>query len=127
MLDLARTLTNPDLLLLHDMYVDAQIETGSGDLVLTVPDSAVMDTGSRQAVFVDKGQGRFDPREVKLGHRGPGYVEIRQGIADGEPVVVSKPDGPEARIYRDIASKVWERIKEERGASEAAVPSIVFE
>jgi len=82
-------LANPDLALRHDMYVDAQIETGSGDPVLTVPESAVMDTGSRQAVFVDKGQGRFEPREVKLGHRGSGYVEVRQGIADGEPVVVS--------------------------------------
>jgi membrane fusion protein, copper/silver efflux system len=82
-------LPNPDLVLLHDMYVDAQIETGSGEPVLTVPESAVMDTGSRQAVFVDKGQGRFEPREVNLGHRGSGYVEVRQGVADGEPVVVS--------------------------------------
>lgn len=82
-------LPNPDLVLLHDMYVDAQIDTGSGEPVLSVPESAVMDTGSRQAVFVDKGQGRFEPREVKLGHRGSGYVEVRQGVADGEPVVVS--------------------------------------
>jgi Cu(I)/Ag(I) efflux system membrane fusion protein len=82
-------LPNPDLVLLHDMYVDAEIDTGSGEPVLTVPESAVMDTGSRQAVFVDKGQGRFEPREVKLGQRGSGYVEIRQGVADGEPVVVS--------------------------------------
>ena len=82
-------LPNPDLVLLHDMYVDAEIDTGSGDPVLSVPESAVMDTGSRQAVLVDKGQGRFEPREVKLGHRGGGYVEVRQGIADGEPVVVS--------------------------------------
>jgi membrane fusion protein, copper/silver efflux system len=82
-------LPNPDLALLHDMYVDAQIETGSGEPVLTVPESAVMDTGSRQAVFVDKGQGRFEPREVKLGDRGSGYVEVRQGVAEGEPVVVS--------------------------------------
>jgi len=82
-------LANPDLALRHDMYVDAQVETGSGDPVLTVPESAVMDTGSRQAVLVDKGQGRFEPREVKLGHRGSGYVEVRQGVADGEPVVVS--------------------------------------
>jgi len=82
-------LSNPNLILLHDMYVDAQIDTGSGEPVLSVPDSAVMDTGSSQAVFVDKGQGRFEPREVKLGHRGSGYVEVRQGIADGEPVVVS--------------------------------------
>jgi Cu(I)/Ag(I) efflux system membrane fusion protein len=82
-------LPNPDLVLLHDMFVDAEIDTGSGEPVLSVPESAVMDTGSRQAVFVDKGDGRFEPREVKLGHRGSGYVEVRQGIADGEPVVVS--------------------------------------
>jgi Cu(I)/Ag(I) efflux system membrane fusion protein len=82
-------LPNPDLVLLHDMYVDAEIDTGSGEPVLSVPESAVMDTGSRQAVFVDKGQGRFEPREVKLGHRGSGYIEVRQGVADGEPVVVS--------------------------------------
>ena len=82
-------LSNPDLMLLHDMYVDAEIDTGSGEPVLSVPESAVMDTGSRQAIFVDKGQGRFEPREVTLGHRGSGYVEVRQGVADGEPVVVS--------------------------------------
>jgi membrane fusion protein, copper/silver efflux system len=82
-------LPNPDLVLLHDMYVDAEIDTGSGGSVVSVPESAIMDTGSRQAVFVDKGQGRFEPREVKLGHRGSGYVEVRQGVADGEPIVVS--------------------------------------
>jgi Cu(I)/Ag(I) efflux system membrane fusion protein len=82
-------LPNPDLALLHDMYVDAEIDTGSGEPVLSIPESAVMDTGHRQAVFVDTGQGRFEPRQVKLGHRGSGYVEVRQGVADGEPVVVS--------------------------------------
>jgi Cu(I)/Ag(I) efflux system membrane fusion protein len=82
-------LPNPDLVLLHDMYVDAEIDTGSSEPVSSVPESAVMDTGSRQAVFVDKGEGRFEPRDVKLGHRGDGYVEIREGLSDGEPVVVS--------------------------------------
>jgi Cu(I)/Ag(I) efflux system membrane fusion protein len=82
-------LPNPDLVLLHDMYVDAEIDTGSGEPMLSVAESAVMDTGSRQAVFVDKGQGRFEPREVKLGQRGSGYVEVRQGLTVGEPVVVS--------------------------------------
>ena len=47
--------------------------------VLAVPESAVLDTGSRQAVFVDKGEGRFEPRDVKLGHRGGGYVESARG------------------------------------------------
>jgi Cu(I)/Ag(I) efflux system membrane fusion protein len=82
-------LPNPDLALLPDMYVDAEINTGSAEPVLAVPDSAVLDSGSRQAVIVDKGEGRFEPRDVKLGHRGDGYVEIREGISDGEPVVVS--------------------------------------
>jgi Cu(I)/Ag(I) efflux system membrane fusion protein len=82
-------LSNPDLLLIHDMYVDAEIETGSGAAVLAVPESAVMDTGSRQAVLVDKGEGRFEPREVKLGHRGEGYVEVREGLAEADPVVTS--------------------------------------
>jgi Cu(I)/Ag(I) efflux system membrane fusion protein len=82
-------LANPDGALLPDMYVDANIDIGSSQPVLTVPESAVLDTGNRQAVFVEKGQGRFEPREVKLGHRGDGYVEIRQGLTEGDPVVVS--------------------------------------
>jgi ATP-binding protein involved in chromosome partitioning len=40
---------------------------------------------------------------------------------------VSAPGSEQARVYRDIASKVWERLQQERGASEAAVPQIVFE
>jgi len=82
-------LANPDGLLRPDMYVDAEIDTGSPQPVLAVPESAILDTGSRQAVFVEKGQGRFEPRDVKLGHRGGGYIEVRQGVAEGEPVVVS--------------------------------------
>lgn len=82
-------LPNPDLALLPDMYTDAEVDTGNPAPVLAIPDSAVLDTGSRQAVFVDKGQGRFEPREVKLGHRGSGYVEVRDGVSEGEQVVVS--------------------------------------
>jgi len=69
-------LTNPDFALLHSMYVDAEIDIGSATPVLAIPESAVMDTGRRQAVFVDKGEGRFEPREVKLGQRGDGYVVV---------------------------------------------------
>jgi Cu(I)/Ag(I) efflux system membrane fusion protein len=82
-------LPNPDLLLIHDMYVDAEIETGSAESVLAIPESAVLDSGSRQAVLVDKGEGRFEPREVKLGHRGEGYVEVREGLTEDDPVVTS--------------------------------------
>jgi Cu(I)/Ag(I) efflux system membrane fusion protein len=82
-------LSNPDFALLPDMYVDAEIDTGRMQPVLAIPESAILDTGSRQAVFVEKGQGRFEPRDVKLGHRGGGYVEVREGLTEGEPVVVS--------------------------------------
>ncbi|MDA9491477.1 efflux RND transporter periplasmic adaptor subunit [Bradyrhizobium sp. CCBAU 11361] len=82
-------LANDDLALLPDMYVDAEIDTGNPAPVLAVAESAVLDTGSRQAVLVDKGQGRFEPREVKLGRRGDGYVEIRDGLAEGDAIVTS--------------------------------------
>lgn len=82
-------LANADLALLPDMYVDAEIDTGRPAPVLSVSESALLDTGSRQAVLVDKGQGRFEPREVKPGRRGDGYVEIREGLAEGDAVVTS--------------------------------------
>jgi Cu(I)/Ag(I) efflux system membrane fusion protein len=106
-------LPNPEELLLHDMYVDAEISIGSGAPVLSVPESAVMDTGSQQAVFVDKGEGRLEPRAVKLGQRGDGYVEIRQGVAEGEPVVVS------ANFLVDAESNLKAALK---GFSEGAKP-----
>jgi membrane fusion protein, copper/silver efflux system len=106
-------LPNPEELLLHDMYVDAEIAIGGGAPVLAVPESAVMDTGSKQAVFVDKGEGRFEPREIKLGQRGDGYVEIRHGIAEGEPVVVS------ANFLVDAESNLKAALK---GFSEGARP-----
>jgi Cu(I)/Ag(I) efflux system membrane fusion protein len=56
--------------------------------VLTVPDSAVLDTGSRQIVLVERAEGRFEPREVTVGARAGGLIEIRQGLAEGERVVI---------------------------------------
>ncbi|UPJ55277.1 efflux RND transporter periplasmic adaptor subunit [Bradyrhizobium sp. 192] len=82
-------LANPDFALLPDMYVDAQIDTADPTPVLAVPESSLLDTGSRQAVLVDKGEGRFEPREVKVGRRGGGYIEVRDGLAAGEAVVTS--------------------------------------
>jgi Cu(I)/Ag(I) efflux system membrane fusion protein len=80
---------NPDEVLRPEMYVDAEIETGTAVPVLAVPESAVLDSGAHQAVLIDKGEGRFEPREVKLGRRGGGYVEITQGLSEGEAVVTS--------------------------------------
>jgi Cu(I)/Ag(I) efflux system membrane fusion protein len=82
-------LENADLALLPDMYVDAEIDTGGQAPVLTVAENSILDTGARQSVLLDRGKGRFEPREVKLGRRGDGYVEIRDGIAQGDAVVTS--------------------------------------
>src|SRR5262249_6894426 len=64
-------LQNPDQKLLHDMYVDAEIEVGKQEPVLAVPENAVLDTGTRQTGLIDKGDGRFEPREGKIGQPGP--------------------------------------------------------
>ncbi|MBI3699801.1 MAG: efflux RND transporter periplasmic adaptor subunit [Afipia sp.] len=82
-------LANPDLAFLPDMYVDAAINIGSSDAVLSVPESAVIDNGSKRTVFIDRGEGRLEPKEVQTGSRGDGYVEIRDGLSDGDRVVVS--------------------------------------
>jgi membrane fusion protein, copper/silver efflux system len=82
-------LPNPEHLLLPDMYAEAEIDTGSGQRVLAVPDSAVIDSGERQVVIIDKGEGRFEPRKIQLGRRGAGYVEVKDGLAEGDVVVTS--------------------------------------
>jgi len=104
-------LANLDAALLPDMYVDADIDTADGAPVLAIQDSSVLDTGTRQAVLVDKGEGRFEPREVKLGRRGGGYIEVREGLADGEAVVTS------ANFLIDAESNLKAALK---GFAEAA-------
>ena len=104
-------LDNPDFKLLPDMYVDADIGNADSSPVLAVPDSSVLDTGTRQAVLVDKGEGRFEPREVKLGRRGGGLIEVRDGLAEGEAVVTS------ANFLIDAESNLKAALK---GFAEAA-------
>jgi Cu(I)/Ag(I) efflux system membrane fusion protein len=54
---------------------------------IAVPDSAVIATGERDIVFVAKGDGLFEPREVVLGARVRNLYEIRRGVSEGEKVV----------------------------------------
>ncbi|MBF0173695.1 MAG: efflux RND transporter periplasmic adaptor subunit [Magnetococcales bacterium] len=82
-------LANPDNLLRPALYATVNLATSdSADKVLTVPDSAVLDSGSRQVVLVDRGEGLFEPRPVKAGGKGDGYIEIIEGLREGENVVV---------------------------------------
>ena len=82
-------LPNPDEVLRPDMYADVEIATGAQTPVVTVSSSAVIDSGERQIVLLDKGDGRFEPRLVKLGRRGGGLLEIKEGLAENDKVVTS--------------------------------------
>jgi membrane fusion protein, copper/silver efflux system len=77
---------NADEALKPEMYADVALERPLGRAV-TVPEGAVLSTGTRAIVFVAKGEGRFEPREVKTGAKVNGTWEIRQGVAPGEEVV----------------------------------------
>jgi Cu(I)/Ag(I) efflux system membrane fusion protein len=81
---------NPDGRLKVDMYADVVLQAGAGEQpAIAVPTSAVIDSGTRQVVLVAKGEGRFEPRAVKLGRRADGHVEVLDGISEGEEVVTA--------------------------------------
>ena len=81
---------NADNRLKVDMYADVLFLAGAEEgPVVAVPTSAVIDSGTRQVVLVVKGEGRFEPRPVKLGRRDEGYVEVTKGVSKGEEVVTS--------------------------------------
>ncbi len=79
---------NPGLVLKPDMYVNVEIMTSSGAR-LVIPRSAVLNSGTRQIVYVEKEPGVFEMREVNLGLRGENEVEVLKGIKKGERVVTS--------------------------------------
>ena len=70
------------------MYGDVELSVPGGD-ELAIPQEAVLDTGTRQIVFVADGEGKFRPREVTLGPRAAGYYPVMVGLAEGERVVSS--------------------------------------
>ena len=79
---------NPDALLRPGTYASVSIAIDLGEQ-LVVDDEAVLDTGTRQIVFVDLGEGRLEPREVTIGARSDGGAVVRTGLAVGERVVTS--------------------------------------
>jgi Cu(I)/Ag(I) efflux system membrane fusion protein len=80
---------NPAGLLRADMAATVEIEAPIPGRWVAVPDSAVIDSGKRQVVLVDRGEGRYEPRPVKLGARVAGYVQVLEGLKPGEQVVTS--------------------------------------
>jgi Cu(I)/Ag(I) efflux system membrane fusion protein len=79
-------LPNLDGALRPDMFADVNLQEPIG-VVLAVPDEAVLKTGTRSVVFVARGNGAFEPRDVQTGAHVEGFWEIRSGVAAGETVV----------------------------------------
>ncbi len=80
--------TNPNFVLKPDMFVNVRLKVNLGNR-LVAPEDAVLDTGTEQYVFVDKGNGYFEPRAVKLGPEAGGYHAIEKGLEAGERVVTA--------------------------------------
>ena len=76
---------NPGGQLKPQMFTDVELKIDLGKR-LAIPDDAVIDTGTKKVVYVDKGEGIFEPREVVLGLSGEGVVEVVKGLKEGEKV-----------------------------------------
>lgn len=99
-------LKNPDFELKPDMYVNVHLESESVTDVLTIPVEAVLNSGETQTVFVALGEGKFVPREIKLGLQGEGgFVEVAKGLNDQENIVVS------AQFMLDSESTLREAVR----------------
>jgi Cu(I)/Ag(I) efflux system membrane fusion protein len=81
-------LDNPGFVLRPDMFVDVEFPATLPP-ALTVPADALLDSGLRKTVFVDRGSGSFEPRQVETGWRLGNRVEITKGLEEGERIVIS--------------------------------------
>jgi Cu(I)/Ag(I) efflux system membrane fusion protein len=80
---------NPGLKLRADMYANVTFNVPSAHDVLTVPEESVIHSGTRNVVVLDRGDGTFQVNPVTLGVNGDGVWEIKEGVAQGDQVVVS--------------------------------------
>jgi RND family efflux transporter MFP subunit len=103
---------NPDLVLKPDMFATVRISVPAAKDSLAVPAEAVLHSGTRDIVFVSKGKGTFEPREVKTGiESNDGFVQVISGLFDGEQVVIS------GQFLLDSESRTREAIAKMRAAS----------
>ncbi len=92
-------LPNPGLKLKPGMFGNVMLRTDAAN-TLVVPKEAVLETGLRQLVFLDQGQGRYEPASVKLGRRSQDSVEVIEGLREGDRIVTS------ANFLLDAESKL---------------------
>lgn len=97
---------NSENILKPDMYANVYIESMIDSAALIVPQEAVIDSGVRKVVFVDRGEGKFEPRPVKLGLEGEdNSFQVLEGLSEGEQIVVS------AQFMFDSESRLREAIQ----------------
>jgi Cu(I)/Ag(I) efflux system membrane fusion protein len=96
---------NPDLKLKPDMYVDLVLDMDMGRS-LVVPVSAIIPTGKRNIAFVDKGEGKLEPRVLELGGKFGDVYAVKSGLKEGERVVAS------ANFLIDAESKIQGALKD---------------
>lgn len=98
--------SNPNLELKPDMYANIRILADVASKALLIPDSAVIRSGKRTMAFVVRGNGKFEPREIKLGVQGENHqVQVLAGLLEGEKIVTS------AQFLLDSESKLQEAIQ----------------
>lgn len=111
---------NPDRKLRPEMYANVEIRVPAVSGVVKVPDEAILHSGERSVVIVEKGKGFFEPREVTLGATGEGYSQVTRGLREGEIVVVS------SQFLIDSESNLKEAISKmlarQKGEKEPAKP-----
>jgi RND family efflux transporter MFP subunit len=98
-------LPNPGNTLRADMYVNITFDVPSAQNVLVVPEEAVIHSGTRKVLVLDRGNGTFQVRDVTLGVNGSGLWEVKDGIEEGDRVVVS------AQFLIDSESSLKEAIR----------------
>lgn len=98
-------LPNPGQRLRADMYANVRFEVPSAKDVIAVPDEAVIHSGQRNVIVIDRGDGRFQVKEVVLGVNGGGLWEVKEGLEEGDRVVVS------AQFLIDSESNLQEAIR----------------
>lgn len=111
-------LPNPDGVLRPGLFGDVTLTAAESAAVLTVPRSAVLDSGTRQLVLVQVAPGRFEPRPVVVGQRTGDLIEIREGVREGERVVVS------ANFLIDAESNLQSALEGMAPPSSASAPGI---
>ena len=122
--------SNPDLDLKPGMYANVRLQGKVIPEALVVPSEAVIRSGERSIVFVVRGEGAFEPREIRIGEEGgPGnnYVRVLSGLLDGEEVVTSAQFmlDSESRLQEAIQKMLQERM--EPGAPPAQQPDAMPE